>query len=169
MTSPLREVFFLPMHYTLHKRDDGALAVYLAAALARQLMSEGNTRVILTFGKHTLHCALMRDPQKGHYLRLAKSHHKKWGIHEGMVMEAQIVRDLSTYQFDMPASLEEVLHSDSEAMQRWQRLRPGQQRSIIYQIAKVKSIDLQIHKSLLLAERLRNGFSNPLTILKAQP
>jgi hypothetical protein len=157
------------MHYTLHKRDDGALAVYLAAALARQLMSEGNTRVILTFGEHTLHCALMRDQQKGHYLRLAKSHHKKWGIQEGTIIDAEIVRDLSTYQFDMPASLEEVLHSDSEAMLRWQSLRPGQQRSIIHQIGKIKSIDLQIHKSLLLAERLRNGFSDPLTILKAQP
>jgi hypothetical protein len=68
------------MRYTLHKREDGALALYLSASLARELMSEGNTRVLLNFGAHSLHCALLRDPQHGHYVRLAKSHHKKWAL-----------------------------------------------------------------------------------------
>lgn len=157
------------MQYTLRKRDDGSLALFLSPKLTEELMADNNTRVVLTFGDHKIHCAINRDREQGHYLRLSKSHHKKWKIQEGSNIEAEVIRDNSTYQFQMPTSLEEVLQSDLDAQLLWHKLRPGQQRSIIHQIASVKSIDLQITKSLLLADRLKNGFSNPLSILKANP
>jgi hypothetical protein len=156
------------MRYTLELRLDGSLALYLSASEAKKLLAGNNKRVILAFGEHTLHCAILRDPVHGHYLRLAKAHHKKWGISAGSSIDASIQIDQSTYQFDLPETIEEVLRHDADAASKWQMLSPGKQRSIIYQIGKIKAIDLQIQKSLLLAERLKSGHSNPMTILKTQ-
>jgi uncharacterized protein YdeI (YjbR/CyaY-like superfamily) len=155
------------MLYTLELRDDGSLALYLGKKAASHLMQGGNTRVVLSFGTHRLHAAILNDRIKGHHVRIAKAHHKKWGIQHGQVIEANVEIDTSTYQFELPESLSEVLHSDPDAMEKWLTLTAGKQRSMIYQISKVKSLDLQIKKSLLLAQRLKEGFTDPLTILKA--
>jgi hypothetical protein len=45
---------------------------------------------------------------------------------------------------------------DTEARLRWQELVRANKEALVSGIAKVKSIDLQISKSLLLAERLLN-------------
>jgi Bacteriocin-protection, YdeI or OmpD-Associated len=160
------EFFFtLNCMYIFFDLGDGSLAIALAQEDLRRLSVKGNKRVLVTWSTFEHHCAILKNGD-GAYLRFGKAHHKKWGIHAGMHLELNIEIDSSTYQFEFPATLKEILETDPEAHERWQVLSAGKQRSILYQIAKIKSTDKQIDKGLLLCTRLKQGHQNPMTILK---
>ena len=129
-------------------------------------MSDGNKRVVVKCAELVHHCAILNDKTIGYFLRIGKAHHKKWGLTPGMSIDALIEKDSSEYQFEMPKPLEAVLDSDEEAMRFWIAITPGKQRSLLHQIGKIKSLDLQIEKSLLLAERLKMGIKDPVVLLR---
>jgi Bacteriocin-protection, YdeI or OmpD-Associated len=155
-----------PMRYEMIAAEDGSLVIHLDNAFALTLLENSNKRVVVSWSGHHHHCAILKSREWGYYLRFGKAHHKKWGLHPGLTISATIKPDTSTYQFSIPDTLEEVLASDDLAMHFWKTLTPGKQRSLIYQIAKIKSTELQINKSLLLAERLKMGITDPMRMLR---
>jgi hypothetical protein len=160
------EFFFILLGmYTFFDLGDGSLAIQLTPTDLRRLSANNNKRVLVTWSTFEHHCAILKNGE-GAYLRFGKAHHKKWGIHTGLQLDLNIEIDSSTYQFEYPATLKEILETDPDAHERWQLLSAGKQRSILYQIAKIKSTDKQIDKGLLLCTRLKQGHQNPMTILK---
>jgi hypothetical protein len=151
--------------YTFFDLGDGSLAVQLTTHDFKRLSVNNNKRVLVRWSTFEHHCAILKN-REGAYLRFGKAHHKNWGLYAGLHLKLDIDIDSSTYQFEYPDTLKEILETDPEAQTHWQVLSAGKQRSILYQIAKIKSTDKQIDKGLLLCTRLKQGHQNPMTILK---
>ncbi len=118
----------------------------------------GSRRVICTInGTETFPCALM--PYEGVFtIVVNKARRKKLGILPGDVLEVEIAADESKYGMPMPEELEEVLNQDPEGRELFDALRPGQRRSMMFYIGKLKDIDRRIHSALIFVEHIkRNG------------
>ena len=87
-------------------------------------------------------------------------------IKAGDLVNVSFKKDTSPYQFKMPEEFEEVLRTDVQASKVFHSLTPGNQRGIIHLIAKIKSTDKRIEKSLQFAERLKLGITSPREITK---
>lgn len=118
----------------------------------------GSRRVICTINKtETFPCALM--PYEGVFtIVVNKARRKKLGITPGDILEIEITADDSKYGMPMPEELEEVLNQDPDGQALFDALKPGQQRSMMYYIGKLKDIDRRIQSALIFIDHIkRNG------------
>lgn len=102
------------------------------------------------------HAALMPFGDGQYFILLNKEKRKQLKVEVGDVLSVQLAPDTSEYGMPMPESLREVMDADPEGDQYFHALTPGKQRSLIHLIGKIKSIDLQITKSLIIMEHLKN-------------
>lgn len=131
-------------------------------AIATYFLDQGHKRVQLQLNEAApVHCALRKNKEVGYLIGIGKRILKLTDTEPGQAVTVQLWPDDTTYQAKMPESLFAVLETDPEAHQQFHALTPGRQRSIIYWISKVKSIDLQIEKSLKVAKNLRAGQLDP--------
>ena len=155
---------YLHMQLTVQKAGGyGHLAVVpedLVASLG------GEKRVICTIDGHALHLAINRVHAIGYYIYLGKSTLKKLDLEAGMSFEAEFRVDDTPYQCEMPEEFEEVLLTDPEADQIFHSLTPGNQRSLIFMVSRVKSIDKRIEKALKITGGLKRGLTKPQEVLK---
>ena len=117
---------------------------------------DGNDRRIkcVVNGVLPLQCALM--PDNGQYFILMnKPNIKKTGLQIGDPVQVEIEKDHSEYGLDMPASFYALLSQDEEGAGLFHALTMGKQRSLIYIVGKVKSIDSQINKGLAILDHLK--------------
>lgn len=112
------------------------------------------------------HCAFMPKKEGGYYVNIGAAICKKLNIKEGTTVTATFAVDGSTYQFEMPDELSEVLNTDADANKLFHQLTEGNKRSLIYLVTQVKSSDKRIERALKIADRLKNGITSPRTILK---
>jgi len=123
-------------------------------------------RVIATVGKLQWHCAFNKSKALGFYIYLNKEKLKELGVKNGSKIKVDFKPDNTELQFHLPEELEEVLATDLKAKKIFDSLMPGNKRGIVHIIAKVKSIDKRIEKSLLLAKRLKMGITSQKEIFK---
>jgi len=118
------------------------------------MRSDKHKRVVCTINNTvTIHCALM-PLNDGSFIMVNKQVRKKLGIEEGDKVQLQLEKETAEYGLPMPESLEMVMTQDEVAFTHFKRLTPGKQRSLIYIVSKLKSIDKQITKSLAIAAHL---------------
>jgi uncharacterized protein YdeI (YjbR/CyaY-like superfamily) len=60
-------------------------------------------------------------------------------------------------RFKVPEEFTEVIEQDHERRERFDSLRMGVQRSIIYPIIQIKSSDKKIEKSIFFLENLKRA------------
>lgn len=101
-----------------------------------------------------IHCALM-PLGEGSFIMVSKKVRKALAINEGDEVSLQLEKDKSEYGLPMPESLEMVLTLDDQAFEHFKNLTPGKQRSLIYIVSQLKSIDKQITKSMAIADHLK--------------
>ena len=58
---------------------------------------------------------------------------------------------------DIPEELDAVLSQDPLALQAWEKLTTGYQRSLIHYVTSVKNVDSRIKRALDLLERAKRG------------
>ena len=126
----------------------------------------GEKRIIVTVKGHQLHLAVNRLHELGYYIYMGKDTLKKLDLELGMSFEAEFRSDDTPYQCEMPEELQEVLLTDPEADRIFHSLTPGNQRSLIFMVSKVKSTDKRIEKSLKMVEGLKRGLTSPRDVLK---
>ncbi len=127
-------------------------------------------RVICTINNSIdFHCAFNFSKTKGNYIYINKSIVKELHLHPGKIISLVYKKDTTKYQFELPEEFEEVLKTDKHALQVFNSLKPGNQRGIIHLIAKIKSTDKRIEKSLSFAEKLKMGITKPRDIVKNSP
>ena len=85
---------------------------------------------------------------------------KSTGLSAGDFIEVHFEEDTTHYQFEMPEEFQEVLRTDRTAKKIFDSLRPGNQRSILHLLAKIKSPQKRVDKALVFAERLKMGITN---------
>ena len=125
------------------------------AAHTEQLSSVAHRRVVCTInGEVTQQCALM-PIDDGSYILINKKNREKLGLNEGDKVVLEIEKDESEYGQPVPDSFRFVMDDDTEAFEHFERLTPGKQRSLLYIVNKVKSMDKQINKALAIAAHLR--------------
>ncbi len=137
---------------------DWAIGYYhfpIDKATTEKYTSAQHKRVVCLINDQvTLHCALM-PLGEGSFIMVNKKVRKELGISTGDEVELHLKKDDSEYGMPMPESLEMVLVQDDQAFEYFKSLTPGKQRSLIYIVSKLKSIDKQITKSLAIADHLK--------------
>jgi len=84
----------------------------------------------------------------------------------GNVIDVEFTEDKTKYQFEEPIEFMEVLRTDPDAKNIFDKLTKGNQRGLIYLITQVKSTEKRIERSLKIADKLKQGITSPRLILK---
>ena len=157
------------MKISLSRFPNGSFFLPIPSALEKKLTADGNKRVVCTFRDgQEIHVALQKSKEAGTYIYLGNSTMKKIKLKEGDKLDVDIRVDDSPYQFQMPEEFEEVLKTDPEAHKIFHSLTPGNQRSIIHVVAQAKNSDTRVTRALKIAERLKQGVTNAMKILKKE-
>jgi hypothetical protein len=155
------------MKFTVEKLHNGMHCIVLDKKTVSPFLKAGQKRLICLLNNvHELHCALMSKKEGGYFIILGATLCRQAKIKAGSIVEATFSVDNTTYQFDMPEELKEVLDSDNEADQLFHALTPGNQRGLIYLVTLVKSTDKKIERALLIAEKIKLGIHSPRLVLK---
>lgn len=80
---------------------------------------------------------------------------KELDVHLNDEISVELKRDFSKYGFDVPEEFIEVLEQDHKGAERFNSLRMGFQRGIIYLVIQIKSSDKKIEKSIFFLENLK--------------
>jgi antitoxin component of MazEF toxin-antitoxin module len=91
------------------------------------------------------------------YITISKERMKQLDVHVGDEVKVTIEKDQSKYGFEVPEEFEEVLRQDEDAKKRFDQLRMGLQRAIIYLVIQYKTVDKRIEKSMFFMENLKNA------------
>jgi len=129
----------------------------VSAAQATPFIAGEDRRVICTLNDHyCLHAALM--PREGDFFILVnKEIRDKLGLSVGDSVQVALAKDQSEYGMPMPEELLVMLQQDPEADRWFHALTPGKQRSLIYLVSKVKSIDSRIAKAFAIVTHLKEA------------
>ncbi len=87
-------------------------------------------------------------------------------MRNGSKVTASFSIDDTTYQFDMPEELNEVLETDPHAKEIFHALTKGNQRGLIYLVSQVKSTGKKIERALKIVSQMKKGITSPKLILK---
>ena len=102
-------------------------------------------RVVCTInGGEGFQCALLPSGDK-FYIIVNKTKRDAIGIVADDTVDVLLEKDESRYGLPMPEEFEEVLKQDEAGDRLFHGLTQGKQRSILYQVAKAKDVDLRIH------------------------
>lgn len=153
--------------FVLQRFNNGMHYLQLDAKTVARLTKNNNKRVICRVNDELeLHSAILQQKEVGHYIMMSTATCKKLRIKAGAKVTATFSVDDSEYQFEMPEELKEVLATDPDAGAVFQALTKGNQRSLIYLVSQVKSVDKKIERALTIAERIKVGHTSPRTILQ---
>lgn len=160
MKSPIFEISITGNYYSL-LLPDHIIAPFLSKNLIR-------VKVKATFKdkKVNFHGAIQKRNSK-YYMMFSKRYQKELGIFPNDYFQLQFFEDTSKYGVDMPEELDAVLLSDIDAYTIFESFTAGKKRGIIYMIARYKSSQTKIDKSLLLCENLKRGIRDNLMLLKS--
>lgn len=118
----------------------------------------GNDRRIIckVNGRMQIHSALM--PSKGGwFVLLNKKICDELGVMVGDRLHIQLEKDTSPYGMPMPEELQVLLDQDEVGSTYFHRLTPGKQRSLMYIVSKVKSMDSRLNKALAIVHHLKEA------------
>lgn len=139
----------------------------IGTSTAERFIKKGNKRCICILnGTVTLHVALQSRKETGYFIYISKRVLKELSLQKGMTVKLELKEDESTFQFEEAEEWNEVLQTDPEAERIFNQLTPGNQRSILSLITRVKSSDKRIERSLHIAEQLKRGIHSAAKLMK---
>jgi hypothetical protein len=155
--------------YVLQKFEGGMHYVMLDEEEALFFLGKEVRRVIcLMNGRCEFRAAIMKRRGGGYYINVGSQVREQLGIRQGDGVTLSLKEDLTDYQFDMPEELLNVLEADSEAAKLFSELTPGRQRSLGYLVKAVSTVNKRVERAFTIAEKLKQGISNPREILRKQ-
>jgi len=142
------------------KKFDGELWYYYVSVKtidAKPFLGKKDRRVMCSLnGTKPFHCALMPDGDGHFFINVNKERRKKLGIDLDQPVTIELSEDNSEYGMVVPESFLELLSQDEMGNQLFHALTLGRQRTLIYMVAKIKSVDIQIRKSLVILQHLKD-------------
>lgn len=111
------------------------------------------------------HGGFMANGRGGYFVIVNKQVRATANATVGSQVTMTLTPDTSEFGCEMPDEFAEVLATDPEADEVFRRLTPGRQRSLIYLVTGVKSIDKRIGRALRVAEALKIGLTDPRKIM----
>ncbi|MCU0422078.1 MAG: YdeI/OmpD-associated family protein [Bacteroidia bacterium] len=129
--------------------------VIIPAAKVKSFIKE-NKRVVCTVNKTiSIQAALMPNGKGNYFILLNQEVRKKLKLSLGDEVLIELSKDESEYGMPFPQELETLLEQDEEGRLLFQKLTKGKQRTLIYIIAKPKSIDLRIRNAIGVITHLK--------------
>ena len=89
------------------------------------------------------------------YITLSTARMKQLSVYLKDKVNVSLKLDTSEHGFDVPEELAELLKQDIEGNRRFELLKHGMQRYIIYYIIQVKSSEKRLDRALLLINNLK--------------
>lgn len=103
-----------------------------------------------------IHAAILPKGNDQYYLMCSKALRKKLGVVAGDAVHIKMEKDESKYGIPLPEEFQEAMYADPEGDAFFHALTPGKQRSLIHLVAKLKSSNKRIEKSVIILEHLRS-------------
>lgn len=130
--------------------------IHVPVEVYEKMTGDGNKRVLCTVNGHEyFHAGLMPRGDGDYYIILNKARMKAFGLSLGDEVEIKLEKDTSKYGMRVPVEFEEVLGSDVEGLEWFEKLTAGKKRNLIHMVATVKSSDIRITKSLVILDHLK--------------
>jgi hypothetical protein len=129
----------------LEKRKGGYFYLTIPAEVVNQFDNKRHTRLICTINEHfSFQCGLNHLGDGNFFVIIGSQKMKEIGKKLGDKVRFEIKEDPNPLGVDIPEVLEAVLEQDEELKSIYENLSLGKQRSVIFAIQKIKSIDKQI-------------------------
>jgi hypothetical protein len=129
----------------LEKRKGGYFYLTIPAEVVNQFDNKRHTRLICTINEHfSFQCGLNHLGDGNFFIIVGSQKMKEIGKRLGDKVRFEIKEDPNPLGVDIPEVLEAVLEQDEELKSIYENLSLGKQRSVIFAIQKIKSIDKQI-------------------------
>lgn len=91
------------------------------------------------------------------YITVSKARLKELGIELGDTVDVCLKENLNELGFEIPIEFEEVLKQDCEAKRRFEQLKPGFKRHLVYLIKNFKTSQSRVDKSISYLENLKKS------------
>jgi len=98
------------------------------------------------------------------YITFSKQRMKEANVQPEDIVQVTLEKDTSKFGFDVPEEFTSALDLDPEAKRRFENLRMGFQRNIIYIIIQYKTSEKRIEKSLFFLENLKRSKEDETTM-----
>ena len=129
----------------LEKRKGGYFYLKIDAAIINQFSRKRATRMICTLdGNVSYRCGLNHLGDGNFFVIVAAKYLDALEKEQGDQVYYQIEEDPDQLGVDMPEVLTVFLEQEPELRKVFNKLTDGKKRSLIYQIIKIKDIDMQI-------------------------
>lgn len=121
--------------------------------LIMQYEKNSKTRFICTIDdSYTFSCGLNHLGEGNYFVMLTKDRMNNIGKSVGDSIAIQLVEDTSKLGIEIPEVLEILLEQDPSLNAKFAQLTPGKQRSIIFQMNKIKDLNKQVAKTIELID-----------------
>jgi len=99
-------------------------------------------------------CAILSAGEDGKYLIVSNELKKKNKLAIGEQVTVRLEPDNSKYGMPLPIELEELLLQEPDFELYFDKLTPGKQRALIFQVSKLKSENKRVEKSIVISRYL---------------
>jgi len=121
-----------------------------------KITEDGNKRVLCTVNDNEyFHAGLMPTGDGTFYIILNKARMKAFKLEIGTEVNIVLEKDTSKYGMKMPEEFDEVLKSDIEGAEWFEKLTDGKKRNLIHIVASTKNPDIRIVKALTMMDHLK--------------
>ncbi|MFY7653295.1 MAG: YdeI/OmpD-associated family protein [Chitinophagaceae bacterium] len=123
-------------------------------------------RVLCTLNdKVTFHAAINRL-KDAYYIYVNRTLAKELSINIGSTIQVSLEPDETIWQFSMPEVLEEALNLDTAAKNIFDKLTPGNKRSIMHWVSQPKTIQNQVNRAVFVTNCISQNQTNIKTIVQ---
>lgn len=137
----------------LEKRKGGYFFLKIEADIINQFQNKRHTRFLCTLeGSLTFQCGLNHLGDGHFFIILSSGNLASVQKNLGDIIHFELNEDPNPLGVDMPEILEVVIEQDEHLKAIFESLTLGKKRNIIHQINRIKDIDKQIQKSILLIQ-----------------
>lgn len=135
---------------------------------AEYFLSAGEKRILVKVndGLLVMHSQISKTKNGQYLIGIGRGKIKPTGLVAGDTIQVSLQKDDSKYQYEVPEEFQAVMDTDPEALELFDSLTPGRQRSLLVIAGGVKSTDKRIERALKIAENLKRGITDPKVILK---
>jgi hypothetical protein len=102
-------------------------------------------------------CALLHAGDGGYLITVNKTIRGRLGRDIGEEVHVALHTDTSRYGLPMPEELRELLRQDPAGSKAFHALTPGKQRTLLYIVGNVKSMDKRIGRALAVVNHLKKN------------
>jgi hypothetical protein len=133
----------------------GVSYIFIPSAIVKKAGGIKSGRWICEIGQISFQCGMVSLSEGNAYITINKSRMKKAGLKPGDHVHVKLKKDNSEFGMEMCEELRVLLEQDPEGRKRFEALKPGMQRYILYYVAQVKNPQLRIDRSVLLINNLK--------------